>query len=404
MTQKKRPNRPPAAPPAAKQQPSPSAPAAPALTTEQLAPPPGAIVELHTSREAQAAQAEIEAFTVRASRHRRNPDQIFQELMRVCSRPTFAENVAYAYPRGGDKRCRHEWHGTRCAHCEATLVTGPSVYLAREALRIWGNAWCEMRVLEDDEQSRLIEVRVLDFETSYLKSSQDRFKKLVYRKIGGWIPADERELRELTNRRAAFCERNAALQLLPRDLIEDALYQAERVLVSAAQKDPEGERKKIIMGFDQLNVSVSMLEEMLGHKVGECSPAELAKLRSIWKSIEDGQARWADVVGSGSEEPQAKAKAAAAVPADTAAAGPQPSNAPAGAGIENHITLPQIGLFWGTVKKRGWTDATAHAELAKVFTYTSLKQIPKEPRDVFDAILKHFIDTPAPSAAAPTQQ
>lgn len=363
------------------------------------------------SRESATAKAEIEASRAIAVRFRRNPDKVFQELMRACQRTSFASQVRYAYPRGGDRKCRHEWRNNRCQHCEAVLVTGPTVYLAREALRVWGNVWCEMRVLEDTDSHRLIEAVVRDLETNYRKSSQDRFAKIVYRKNLGNIPADERELRELTNRRAAFAERNAALQLLPRDLIEDALDQAHGTLIAAAQKDPEAERKKIIMGFDRLNVTVEMLEELLGHKVALCSPTELTNLRSIWKAIEEGQARWGDYVQSSGDEPQpdknakrpASSSAQPGLPlADTASAGPQAPNAPPpqGAGAENKLSGPQIALFWATVKKRAWTEATAHAELAKAFTYTSVKQIPNEPKDVFDSILKHFITTAAPAAAS----
>jgi hypothetical protein len=247
--------------------------------------------------------------------------------------------------------------------------------------------------LEDGDVERLVEARVFDLESNFRRTSQARFKKVVYRRDKGWIPADERELRELTNRQAAFAERNAILQLLPRDLVDDALSTAETTLAKRATDDPDAERKKIIDGFSRVNVSVPQLEQFLGHRVGECSPAELGKLRNIWKSIMDGQTRWADYVDTEGAEARRKPpkEEAKQPPADNASGSPQPPNA---AGASNGDDLvgssgPLLGLFWGVAKRAGFDETTAHVELKAKFGYDSVKAIPKGPK--FDAVVDHFV-------------
>jgi hypothetical protein len=233
--------------------------------------------ELSTAADSAAVQAEIQSALVLANRLPRNEDGAFQSLIRSCRRPTFAAEAGYSFPRGGSK------------------VTGPSVNLAREAARSWGNIRYGLEVVRDDEDNRKIRGWAWDLQTNTKVTAEDEFRKLVQRKRNNgtaWVKPDERDLRELTNRRGAILVRNCLLQLLPRDLIEDAYDTAQQTLANAAAKDPDGERKRLLAAFDAINVTAAQLEEYLGHPIKEASPAELADLRMVWKSISDGNSTW----------------------------------------------------------------------------------------------------------------
>jgi hypothetical protein len=250
--------------------------------------------ELAPSYGAAAIEAEIQSSIMVALRFPRNEDQAFAKLMRACSRTSFAEDAAYSFPRGGQ------------------TVSGPSVNLAREAARVWGNIRYGVDIVRDDETSRQIRGWAWDLETNTKTSAEDDFQKLVYRKEkkkdnrvvqpAGWYPPDERDLRELTNRRAAILKRNCILELLPKDLIEDALDQSASTLRKGAEQDPEAARKKIILAFGELNVTPAMLDLYLTHPLTEASPAEIADLRKIYKSISDGNSKWAEYVHAASPE------------------------------------------------------------------------------------------------------
>jgi len=240
-----------------------------AIRTEQS-------TELAPTASAAAMEAEIKAAITVALRFPRNEDKAFQKLMKSCQRPSFAEDASYSFPRAGQD------------------ITGPSIYLAREAARVWGNIRHGVNIISDDEENRTIEAWAWDLETNDKVFAQDSFRKLIYRKKGGWIKPDERDLRELTNRRGAILKRNCILEVLPPDLIDDARQEAVATMQKGAAADPEAARKKIIMAFSQINVTPDMLENKLGHPLAQCSPAEIAELRTIYKSIADGNSTWAE--------------------------------------------------------------------------------------------------------------
>jgi hypothetical protein len=236
------------------------------------------ITELAPSMSAAAVEAEIRSAITIAVKFPRKEERAFEKLMKSCQRPAFAEDASYSFPRAG------------------TDITGPSIYLAREAARVWGNIRHGVNVVADDEESRTIEAWAWDLETNAKVYAQDTFRKLIYRKKGGWQKPDERDLRELTNRRGAILKRNCILELLPTDLIDDARNVATATLRRGAAADPEAAKKKVIMAFSGLNVTPDMLEQKLGHPLGECSPAEIAELRQIYKSIADGNSTWSEYV------------------------------------------------------------------------------------------------------------
>lgn len=247
--------------------------------------------ELAPTGAARSAQFEIQSAIIIARKFPRNEDACFQKLMRSCQRTAFAEDVAYRFPRGQKKDENGRW--------VQNIISGPSVYLAREGARIWGNIRFGLEIVADDEDQRTIRGWAWDLETNVKTSADDTFAKLIQRKnketkVTEWVVPDERDLRELTNRRAAFLVRNCLLQLLPSDLVDDALATAAQALEKAAIQDPDAARKRLVAAFDQINIPVEQLEAYLGHKIRTCSPTEIANLRQIWKSISDGQSTWAD--------------------------------------------------------------------------------------------------------------
>ncbi len=276
--------------------------------------------ELAPTRSAAAEQFEIQSAIVLARRFPRNEDQAFALLMKACSRTSFAEAAEYSFPRGG------------------STVSGPSVNLAREAARVWGNIRYGLTILRDDEETRQIEGWAWDLETNTKVTAQDDFRKVIQRKKKGggteWVKPDERDLRELTNRRGAILVRNCILQLLPRDLIEDAQGKAGETLKTKAEQDPEGAKKKLILAFADLNVTPEMLEKYLGHPLAQCSPAEIANLRKVYASIKDGNSTWEEYLqasnGSGNGGGARAVGTPTAKKPDPEPSAPHPSSRPAG--------------------------------------------------------------------------
>lgn len=227
--------------------------------------------------------SDIKAAIVSAKHFPRVESVSYTKLIRSCERPTFAEGAAYSFPRGGQQ------------------VTGPSIYMAREAARCWGNIRHGVRIVSVDAEQVHIRGYALDCETNTYAESEDRFAKLVQRKRNGrteWVEPDERDLRELVNRRGAICVRNAILQIIPTDVIEDALRKADETLRKAANGELEQNRedaiRRLVVAFDRFGVRPEMLADFLKHDLSIITPDELADLRKVFKSIEDGHTRVAE--------------------------------------------------------------------------------------------------------------
>jgi len=228
-----------------------------------------------------AAIAEIQGAILLAKQYPRDETTAFEKVSRSCNRASFAEDARYSYPRGN------------------TTVSGPSVNMAREMARCWGNIRYGLNVLSDSEDKRLIEGWAWDVETNTKVTASDEFKKLIQRKQRGkteWIEPDERELRELTNRRGAILVRNCLLQIFPRDIVDEAMKLCQQTLQKGAKKDPDKTRRQIILAFQEINVSPKMIQAYLDHPLDEATPEELTKLIEIGKSIKDGNSTWHEYV------------------------------------------------------------------------------------------------------------
>lgn len=252
------------------------------------------IQEFNTDAAMMRAVHEVQGAIIVARRFPRNEDQAYQSLMKSCQRSSFAEKVEYSYPRGKKKN-------EQTGQWEDNIISGPSVYLSREMIRLWGNAQVGTEIIRDDEDSRHIRSFCWDVETNFRKFAESTFRKLVQRKnsvtkLTEWVRPDERDLRELSNKQSAITERNSTLQVLPFDYVEDARAAARETLTKGAAQDPEGTRKRLLTAFGGMNVTADQLEEYLGHPVAQCSPTTLVELRKLYTALNEGQTTWSEVM------------------------------------------------------------------------------------------------------------
>lgn len=221
-------------------------------------------------------EAEMKTAIVLARNNPRNEHAAYTRIMGSCQRQSFADDGLYSFPRG-DK-----------------TIIGPTVKMARELARCWGNVRYGLRIVTEDDNNVHIKGYVHDLESNIYIEAEDKFRKLVQRK-GGWVKPDERDLRELINRRGAFCVRNAILQIMPPDIVDDAVVKVQETLRAAARgeltQDRAGVIKKTVMAFSNVQVTADMIAAKLGHALDLITDAELAELRTIYASIRDGNSK-----------------------------------------------------------------------------------------------------------------
>lgn len=239
----------------------------------------------------QSVIQEVQGAMIIAQRFPRDEDVCRQRMLRICQRQSFAADAEYSFPRGGQ------------------TIHGPSVYFAREVAKVWTNLRHGFYVVADSDTERTIRSWAWDLESNTKVESEDIFKKLIYRKGKGWIVPDERELRELTNRRAAIAKRNCILELIPSDFVDDMLAECTRTVEQDIADDPEKARKSAVDAFTKIRVPIEELKQFISVSDLNClSPSQIATLRQVYASIRDGQSSWSDYYSPSKEDDQVRTK------------------------------------------------------------------------------------------------
>lgn len=292
-----------------------------ATNRQAFAPPAIVPVGVESASTAVAAQAKamVEARYTIALHRPRNWDQVRQDLLRECKRPTFANNKSayYRKPIGQG-------------------VEGLGIRFVEVALRCMTNVLIETTMIFEDTAKEVHRVSVTDLESNITYPMDVRVSKTVerskaaddgsyisvrtnsYGKPVYTVPANDDDL---LNKRAALISkaiRTLGLRIVPGDLCDEAEEIIKRVRLDEAARDPGAERKRIVDAFDGLNIKASQLTEYLGHDIGSCSPQELVNLRGLYGAIKDGEATWASVMENKAENPTAAAAATAVTTAPAA--------------------------------------------------------------------------------------
>lgn len=268
---------------------------------------------------AEMAKAKIHAGYQIALHKPRNEDEARAQVLKYCKKPIFAERVEYAKPikQRNEDTGKYEW----------TKLKGPSIRFAETVIRLWQNIRTDVAITYEDADCRRVSVTVTDLETNASWTRETQVSKTVER---GYAPDDRIVLAERRNSRGKTVYllratddemdlktsavvsktiRNEGLRLIPSDIIDEAIEESRKTLASRSQKDPDGEKRRVVDGFMTLNISPKHLEEYIGHGMDTITPAEIDDLRSLWKAIEDGEANWSDALEMKREREAKKTKA-----------------------------------------------------------------------------------------------
>ena len=134
--------------------------------------------------ESQRATAETNIAFAMAIKRPRSEANALALLTKTMERKSFCEKAIYVFPRGGEN------------------ITGPSVNLARELSRLWGNIQFGYKIIQDDMMTRTIEGFAWDLENNTKITEPVTFKKIREKKDKGGILTSnivsERDVREIT--------------------------------------------------------------------------------------------------------------------------------------------------------------------------------------------------------------
>jgi hypothetical protein len=269
--------------------------------------------------EAERAIAEAQGKLVIAKRFPRDPALAYQRVMEACSRPGLADEAMYAYKRGG------------------ATVTGPSIRLAEELARCWGNIDYGIRELSRKAGESEMEAYAWDLETNTVTSQKFTVRHVRDTQQGRKDLTDERDIYEIGANMGARRLRARLLAILPPDLVEGAVARCRATLAGNVEVPLADRVRGVVDAFAGLGISAQLVERFLGKPLTEVLPEELGDLRAIYRAIKDGTAKASEFFSAPADDSQPapeqpngarrpRALAAVAAAANTEV---KPANAPA---------------------------------------------------------------------------
>lgn len=226
-----------------------------------------------TAIEHSRAIAEVQAAVAVAQRFPRNPAWAMQQALEACGQTSLAERAFYSFPRGGQS------------------VNGPSIALAVELARCWGNINYGIMELERDDEAGHTEMLAFAWDIQTNTRSSQAFKVPHSRdtKQGRKPLTDMRDIYENNANNGARRLRECIFRVLPTYLRSAAEDRCRKVLEKGEGDMPLPLRiSRSIEAFAGIGVSLERLELRQGSSKN-WTPVDLANLHILFQSISHGE-------------------------------------------------------------------------------------------------------------------
>ena len=212
--------------------------------------------------ESSKAIAEAQGKLIIAKNFPRDEHLAYAKVMEACKRKSLAEKAIYSYPRSG------------------STISGPSIRLAEELARCWGNVDFGIKELSQKDGESEMSAYCWDMETNTMSSQT-------------FVVAHVRDTKKGQVRLRA-----RILAILPPDLVEAAVAECKKTL--AGDNDiPIADRiNKMVASFAKFGVKIDTLEKRLGRKIDTMTTEDICEYAGIYNSLKDGNSSisdWFDV-------------------------------------------------------------------------------------------------------------
>jgi hypothetical protein len=224
--------------------------------------------------------AEVQAKLLMAQQFPRDQVQAMDNILNAFTRPRLAEVAKYQFSRGGSE------------------VDGPSIRSAETIAQNWGNMEFGFREVArgrgtDGVTYSEVEAFAFDLQSRTRRQLQFQVRHWRDTKKGGYPIKDERDIYELMSNMAQRRVRACILAIVPGDVIDAAMEQAEITLKSKADTSPEA-MQKMIDAFAPFGVSKDHIEKRIQRRLESIQPAQVVSLKKIYASLRDGMSAAAD--------------------------------------------------------------------------------------------------------------
>lgn len=246
-------------------------------TTDVERPAPTAVLSRlgqGTAVEQSRAVAEVQAAIIVAQQCPRNVASAVAEMRQSCAQRGLAERAFFRFPKGG----KH--------------VTGPSVHLARELARCWGNVQYGLAELRRDDEYKQSEMQAFawDVQTNTRNSSMFVVPHKRDTNKGAQDLVDMRDIYENNANNGARRVREAIMAILPPWFVEEAKQICTDTLVKDGSGKTVAQRvADAIKTFENIGVTVDQLEAKLERPTSKWNEFDVVQLGVIFKSAQRGE-------------------------------------------------------------------------------------------------------------------
>lgn len=222
----------------------------------------------------QEAVAKVQAAIILAKQFPRDIIRAKDSILNACMRESLAEQAIYEYARGGSK------------------IEGPTIRLAETIAQNWGNiefGWNEVSRGRHADGSGYSEIEAYawDMETNVRRPTKFQVRHWRDTQSGGYALKDERDVYENNANMAARRLRGCILNLIPGDVIDEAVSQCESTLRDKVKVTPE-RIANMADAFSKFGVSKVQIEKRLQSRLDVMTPGQMLSLTKIYNSIRDG--------------------------------------------------------------------------------------------------------------------
>ena len=223
-----------------------------------------------TAVEQARAIAEVQAAVVVAQQCPRDLNRAESEMLSSCSRLSLAERAIYRVTNRGE---------------------GPSVHLARELARIWGNVTYGVHELRRDDEAGVSEIQAFAWDVQANVRSTRTFQVPHQRMAGGKRKAlvDLTDVYLNNQNIGSRAVRECIFTVLPTWFVEAADARCRQTLRDGDGK-PLAERiADAVAAFDTTHgIRLAQLEDKLGRKRGQWDAGNVASLGVLFQSLQRG--------------------------------------------------------------------------------------------------------------------
>lgn len=229
---------------------------------------PSSINQGAVAIEQERAIAEAQGQLTLAKRFPRDLTGSHAELMSACKSKAFAEVAFYSVPNRG---------------------SGPSIRLAEEVARVYGNFQYGHRELSREEGKSEIEVFAWDMEKNNRSIRQITVMHVLDKR--NEAPKQLKDQADIDNKIANVASkqvRGRILALMPKWLVQDAVVECRKTLAGNNSESIETRIRRMVQAFGGLGVTVKVIETWLGKPTAELTGDELVDLTGMYNAVKEG--------------------------------------------------------------------------------------------------------------------